>query len=370
MVGGSGGLLLLGILLYLFTDLFFNPPQGVASQPRAGDWAMFGRNLAHTGATEPPDPQPRGTIKWTFATGGAIHSSPAVVDGIVYFGSQDNGLYALNAATGSVVWQFRAASQVQSSPAVVDGVVYFGANDGWFRALDAATGAELWSYQGRYPITASPAVANGQVYIGTTDRDLLALDAATGKLRWSTTLGGEIYSSPAVANGLVSVGTLSGFFYILHAGDGRIRTWFRTRRDVSSSPAVDGSTVYFTTTAGRLFAIDGTRRSLPLEHRFRRLLLRMKLVGIPAPRIGEQTGHLWELDVGRSSKSSPLVAVDALYVGADDRGQPRRRRPRHPRSAVALPDPRPGKLLAAAGRRSGAGRQRGRERIRGARSHG
>ena len=50
VVGGSGGLLLLGILLYLFTDLFFNPPQGVASQPRAGDWAMFGRNLAHTGA--------------------------------------------------------------------------------------------------------------------------------------------------------------------------------------------------------------------------------------------------------------------------------------------------------------------------------
>ena len=368
MVGGSGGLLVLAIFLYLFTDLFFDPPQGVASQPRAGEWAMFGRNLAHTGATEaagaPATRHPQVDVRHRRA----IHSSPAVVDGIVYFGSQDNGLYALDAATGSVVWQFRAASQVQSSPAVVDGVVYFGANDGWFRALDAGTGAELWSYRTRYPITASPAVANGRVYVGTTDRELLALDAATGKLRWSSTLGGEVYSSPAVANGLVYVGTLSEFFYIVHAGDGRIRTWFRTRRDVSSSAAVDGITVYFTTTAGRLYAIDGTRRGLPLEHRFRRLFLRMKLVGMPAPRIGEQTGHLWELDVGTSSTSSPLVAGGALYVGADDNLVAVDRGTREVLWRFRTPGP--GKLLAAAGRRSGAGRQRGRERIRGARRHG
>ncbi len=76
--------------------------------------------------------------------------------------------------------------------------------------------------------------------------------------------------------------------------------------------------MYFTTTAGRLHAVDGTKRSLPLEHRARRLLLRMKLIGLPAPRVGEQTGHLWELDLGAASVSSPLIAGGALYVGAGD----------------------------------------------------
>ncbi|MCY4668614.1 MAG: PQQ-binding-like beta-propeller repeat protein, partial [Rhodococcus sp.] len=82
--------------------------------------------------------------------------------------------------------------------------------------------------------------------------------------------------------------------------------------------AVDGTTVYFTTTAGRLYAVDGTRRGLPLEHRLRRLILRMRLIGLPAPRLGDQTGQLWALDVGKSSTSSPLVFGDSLYVGADD----------------------------------------------------
>ena len=318
IAGGAGGVVLLAIVLYLFTDLFFSPPQGVASQPKAGDWAMFGRDLAHTGAAETPGPRPRGSVKWTFATGGAIYSSPAVVEQVVYFGSQDSAFYALDAATGSIRWQYRADSHVQSSPAVVGGVVYFGANDGRVWALDAHSGAELWSYRHRYAITSSPAVADGRVYVGTTEKQLLALDAATGKRRWSATLGGAIHSSPAVANGLVYVGAQGEFFYFVHAGDGRIRTWFRTRRDVSASPAVDGTTVYVTTTAGRLHVMDGTRRGLPLEHRLRRLFLRMRLIGLPAPRVDEQSGHLWVVDIGESSFSSPLVAGNTLYVGADD----------------------------------------------------
>jgi serine/threonine-protein kinase len=41
-----------------------------------------------------------GTPRWTHATNGLIRSSPAVVDGIVYIGSDDKKVYALDAATG------------------------------------------------------------------------------------------------------------------------------------------------------------------------------------------------------------------------------------------------------------------------------
>src|SRR5690348_15313085 len=39
-------------------------------------------------------------IAWTFQTGGAVNSSPAVVDGVVYVGSSDGSVYALDAITG------------------------------------------------------------------------------------------------------------------------------------------------------------------------------------------------------------------------------------------------------------------------------
>ena len=61
VAGGSVGVPLLIATLYLFTDLFFTPPAHVASRPESGDWAMFGRDLAHTGAVELPAPEPRGS---------------------------------------------------------------------------------------------------------------------------------------------------------------------------------------------------------------------------------------------------------------------------------------------------------------------
>jgi outer membrane protein assembly factor BamB len=51
---------------------------------------------------------------------------------VVYIGSEDNFVYALNAKTGAKLWSYNLGS-VDSSPAVVDGMVYVGAdgdNDG------------------------------------------------------------------------------------------------------------------------------------------------------------------------------------------------------------------------------------------------
>lgn len=84
-------------------------------------------------------PQP-GALKWSVPTGGAIFSSPAMVNGVVYVGSQDTKVYALNASTGVVKWSTATRSLVESSPAVVNGVVYVGSNDDKVYALNAATG--------------------------------------------------------------------------------------------------------------------------------------------------------------------------------------------------------------------------------------
>ena len=55
-------------------------------------------------------------------------------------------LYALNASTGAKLWSYTTNGDVGSSPAVANGVVYFGSFDDNVYALNASTGTKLWSF--------------------------------------------------------------------------------------------------------------------------------------------------------------------------------------------------------------------------------
>ncbi|MDP1807650.1 MAG: PQQ-binding-like beta-propeller repeat protein, partial [Acidimicrobiales bacterium] len=155
---------------------------------------------------------------WTAATGGAIRSSPAVADGTVYVGSDDGKLYAFDAAgqfncsagpprTCLARWVTTTGSTVRSSPVVSNGVVYVGSDDAGLYALNATTGMVIWKTITGAAVRSSPAVASGVVYVGSDDKAVYALDAATGAVVWKTTTGAAVRSSPSVANGVVYVGS-------------------------------------------------------------------------------------------------------------------------------------------------------------------
>ena len=77
-------------------------------------------------------------LKWSYANGtldSFANSSPAVVNGIVYFGSNDGNVYALNASTGAKVWSYTTGGGIVSSPAVANGAVFVGSGDGNVYAL-------------------------------------------------------------------------------------------------------------------------------------------------------------------------------------------------------------------------------------------
>ena len=52
-----------------------------------------------------------------------------MANGIVYVGSKDHKLYALNAATGKMLWSYTTRGSVDPSPAVVNGMVFEGSLD-------------------------------------------------------------------------------------------------------------------------------------------------------------------------------------------------------------------------------------------------
>ena len=92
-----------------------------------------------------------GKEQWRFKTGEdpdihnqvGIQSSAAVADGVVYFGCRDSNLYALDAMTGKKRWSFSTKpSWVISSPAILNGKVYFATSDSaLFYGLDASISA-------------------------------------------------------------------------------------------------------------------------------------------------------------------------------------------------------------------------------------
>ena len=109
------------------------------------DWPMLGYGPARTSFNPFEVAIGVGNVAsvvpaWTAMTGGALDdSSPAVVDGQLYVGSDK--LYALDATTGTVLWSAGVGKYgvSYSSSAVAKGVVYIVASDNNLYAIDATT---------------------------------------------------------------------------------------------------------------------------------------------------------------------------------------------------------------------------------------
>ncbi len=235
-------------------------------------------------------------LKWSFTANNGVYSSPTVVNGVVYVGSSDRSVYALNAHTGAKLWSYPTGNAVFSVPAVMNGVVYVGSWDGSVYALDAATGTKLWSYATGGEVTSSPAVANGLVYVGTQGRDgrvdgaVDAIDSRTGAKVWSHHIGSPVLSSPAVANGVVYVDSWNDYtVYALNARTGAKLWSYTTGYFMASSPAVIDGAVYVGSTDDNVYALDATTGA-----------------------------ELWNYATGGSLESSPAVANGVVYVGSDD----------------------------------------------------
>ncbi len=181
------------LIAALITCLLLSGSLVGLSQAETSDISIFRGNPARTGAMPGPGPAETNGIveRWRVNTGHPIYSSAAIVDGVVYIGSGDGNIYALEADTGTARWRVAIGNGVFSSPALADGVLYIGNGDGNVYALDATSGAERWRFRTGNEVNSSPAVVDGVVYVGSHDGNVYALDAAYGTERWRFTTGSK-----------------------------------------------------------------------------------------------------------------------------------------------------------------------------------
>jgi lysophospholipase L1-like esterase len=209
----AGLMLAIAPLLLMLSAADTSAHAQTSGAPSPSDWTEFHRDnmqrwnpyetvlgVNNVGSLQP---------KWKSPIGSITQSSPAVVNGVLYVGTDEGSIYALNSSTGVLLWNI-INTGVNSSPAVVNGVVYFGSVDGNVYALNASTGAKLWSYATGNEVVSSPAVANGVVYVGSEDGNVYALNANTGAELWKYGIAYQGTSSPAVVNGVVYAGSDDG----------------------------------------------------------------------------------------------------------------------------------------------------------------
>ena len=290
-----------------------------------------------------------GTLKWRYDIGRRVRSSPAIgPDGTVYFGANDDNLYALNSQDGSLKWSFATGDAIDTPPTLdADGTVYFGSNDNYLYAVSPPTdgsqsGVEKWRYDTGEVFDEHSSVAiaaDGTLYFGSRNDHLYALDPEKGSVQWSYLAGGAIIAAPAIspegniyfgsdsevyairppsnggtsgeyiwdystagfttwtsaaigADGSIYNGSQGDYFYALNPEDGNLQWRYGASGDIRTSPAIaaDG-TVYFGSRDLYLYAFDPDNSST----------------------------YKWRYETGGNVDSSPAIGADGtVYFGSGD----------------------------------------------------
>jgi outer membrane protein assembly factor BamB len=197
---------------------------------------------------------------WRVATGDILHdNSAAACGGRVYFPSRDGALYAMDAADGTLRWRFERKKAFNSIPTCDAQSVYIGNADGAFYALRAEDGVLRWSFQTRRGIMSSAALGpDGSVVFGSADGKVYSLDAATGRERWSHKTGDLVLASPLITGALVWVGSYDDNFYALDLASGEERYRTKLKGGVFTSAAAAGDKILVAGRDGDLLCLQAT----------------------------------------------------------------------------------------------------------------
>jgi len=231
-----------------------------------------------------------GEFVWKAATNGGVAGTPCIVEQLVVVGSEDSSVYAFNQANGQQIWSFRTGGPVRSSPRYHTPLLFFGSDDYHIYCVEARTGRQIWKTRTWKPVRSSPAIYNGKVFIGSDDSQIYALDGSNGSVVWKCRVQDEVRSSPVVQDNMVFVGSMDNHLHCIDAQTGWLLWKFKTEGFVSSSPVVHNGKVYVGSVDGMMYCLEAKNKKL-----------------------------VWKFNSGSQITSSPRVVEGLVYFGANDR---------------------------------------------------
>lgn len=290
----------------------------------AGDnMTSFFDDIGPTGAIEP---------RWKFKTEDEIRVSAVVSREVVYVGSYDTNIWALNVENGEFMWKFPTNAGIASSPVIDTSskLVLFGSEDRTFYAVDQRTGRINWSYVTKDKIRSSPRVAHDHVFFGSDDGKVYALVAGNGRFLWEYEMGSQVRTRPFVTNDLVIVGAEAGDVVALELS-GKRKWAFRAKRGVNSSPYVDmkENICYVGAFDGFLYALDANSGYTLWRARTNGPIISSPVSNGELVFFGSTDGSFyavnaetgkerWRFNTEKPIVGSPVIHESAIYFGGTD----------------------------------------------------
>jgi outer membrane protein assembly factor BamB/tRNA A-37 threonylcarbamoyl transferase component Bud32 len=270
-----------------------------------------------------------GEFRWKRATLGGVSSSPTTWGEIVVVGSEDGQVYALDARKGTPKWTFRTGRAVRSSPRIEDRIIYVGSDDQHVYAIDGINGRQLWKHRTWNPVRSSCGIGEGMVAVGSSDGHIYGLDAFNGNVRWKHRTQQGVISTPVISGGLVIAGSMDSNIYGLD-GEGGWPVWrFKTGHYVNASPTVVGTRVFVGGVDGSFYALEVKTGKLQWKYESSTQITSSARVVDGKVYFGGADGALYCLDAASGSLlwkyqteapfvSSPAVANGIVYIGSMD----------------------------------------------------
>lgn len=277
------------------TALAYNPSDRFAS---AGDMrkaligaaqqtGMLTEELSIAQATQFLQDQSHAPL-WTFKCEDEIRGSANYHNGVIFIGSYDHNLYALDSSSGEFVWKYPTKGGVVSKPAIHESKLFFGSVDRYIHAISIRNGKRVWRQSTEGAIYSSPYVAEGHLFIGSDDEYLHVINILNGREAWRTNLGSRVRSSPIVISDLIYVASDNGEIQC-YDFSGNIKWRTASKRAVTASPCFHNNVIYISSMDSVLYAIDA------------------------------QSGWvIWRFRMENGSISTPTIHDNYAYVGSTD----------------------------------------------------
>ncbi|MCK4235383.1 PQQ-binding-like beta-propeller repeat protein [candidate division WOR-3 bacterium] len=209
----------------------------------------------------------KGKVVWKFDLSYPVVGAVTAANNLVYFSSREkfdskDYLYALDALTGKLKWKFEFSPK---SKGYVPGVglekgrlFCCGAN-GYLYALNAKTGDLIWEEQvaneGGYLTWFRLSIRKGVLYYATPGKEVYAINAKTGNIKWKYTYTHSLWGTPAIINDALYIRSIDSYIHAISLKDGKLLWKFKT-----DSGAYGG--IYSPTVAQGLIFIGSTDRNL------------------------------------------------------------------------------------------------------------
>src|SRR5687768_16001098 len=149
-------------------------------------------------------------LQWKFTTQAPIISTPVMVEDMVYVGSLDSTLYALEINTGKLRWKFKTGGEIRSTVCLNGDQLFLYSGDATLYSIHRLTGKVLWTFKTkggilgdrRYDFAdyfqSSPVVSNDRIFFGAGDGRVYALNATNGTFVWSFKTQGIVHTTPGL----------------------------------------------------------------------------------------------------------------------------------------------------------------------------